>query len=203
MENTTKLASYFNTETPFREALNRLRGILNSTVLKEEYKWKMPVYTLNGKNLIGLGVFKNHFALLFFNGDLLSDKNNVLINAQEGKTKHMRQLRYTTLEEIDENTVKSFIQESITNQNTRISAESSAAIEGPALPKELQNAFTLSGHLKTRFALLPEVKQQEYIHYIAEGEDEEERSKRLEHCLPFIMRLRGIADLLDKKRPDS
>lgn len=199
MENITELVSYFNTETPFREALNYLRGILHSTELVEDFKWNMPVYTLNGKNLIGLGVFKNHLAVLFFNGDMLSDKNNLLINAQEGKTKHMRQLRYTTLEEIDENTVKTYIQEAITNQNEGIHTEISAAIEGPAIPKELQNAFMLSGHLKTRFALLPEVKQQEYLHYIAEGEDEEERSKRLEHCLPFIMRLRGIADLLDKK----
>lgn len=51
MGNTTKLASYFNAETRFREALNRLREILHSTELQEEFKWEMPVYTLNGENL--------------------------------------------------------------------------------------------------------------------------------------------------------
>jgi uncharacterized protein YdeI (YjbR/CyaY-like superfamily) len=199
MENITALASYFNTETRFQKALNHLREILLSTELVEEYKWDMPVYTLNGENLIGLCVFKDHFAVLFFNGDFLVDKNNLLINAHEGKTKHMRQLRYSTFEEIDENTLKTYIQEAITNQNAGLDTQNSLANKTPAIPKELENAFALSSHLKTRFALLPEEKQREYIHYISEGEDEQARSKRLEHCIPFIMLLRGIADLQDKK----
>ena len=199
MENTTELASYFNAETQFREALNRLRGILHSTELEEEYKWKMPIYTLNGTNLIGLGVFKNHLSVLFFNGDLLSDKYNLLINAPEGNTKHMRQLRFTTFEEIDENTVKNYIQEAIINQNAGLGTENSSVNEPPAIPKELENAFALSSHLKTRFGLLPEEKQREYIQYINKGEDEQARSKRLEQCIPFIMLLRGVADLQDKK----
>lgn len=199
MENTTKLASYFNTETRFREALNRLRGILHSTELKEEFKWEMPVYTLNGESLVGLCVFKDYLAVIFFNGALLRDKNNLLVNAQVAKTEHTRQLRYTNLVEIDENIVKTYIQEAITNQNKGINTENSWANEEPTIPEELQNAFTLSSHLKTRFELLPTEKQQEYIRYIAEGEDEQARSKRIEHCIPFIMLLRGISDLHNKK----
>ncbi len=192
MKNTTDLASYYNAETRFRKALNRFREILISTELKEEFNREMPVYTLNGKNLIGLGVLKDQLVVLFFNGNLLRDKNNLLINAQEEKTEYVRKLCYTNLEEIDENIVKTYIQEAITIQKEGITTENSSVIQGVIIPKELQNAFALSSHLKTRFALLPEEKQQEYSDYIGQGEDEQARSKRLEHCIPSIMLLRGM-----------
>ncbi|HEA31344.1 MAG TPA: hypothetical protein ENH91_15350 [Leeuwenhoekiella sp.] len=193
MEKTTKTEAFFDQESPFKGALNRLRAIINATVLEEDFKWNTPVYTMNGKNVVGLGTFKNHFAIFFFNGDLLQDPNNVLVNAQEGKTKHMRQLRYTAAEHLDEDTVKTFIQKAITSQKASLStAKNTSNNKNTLLPKELQNAFSLSDHLKKRFMLLSTEKQQEYVQYIGKGDNEKTRNKRLEHCIPFIMRLRGI-----------
>ncbi|MFZ0490545.1 MAG: DUF1801 domain-containing protein, partial [Salegentibacter sp.] len=52
------------------EELNILREMLLSTELGESIKWGAPVYTLNNKNVVGLGAFKNHCGLWFFNGAL-------------------------------------------------------------------------------------------------------------------------------------
>jgi uncharacterized protein YdeI (YjbR/CyaY-like superfamily) len=45
--------------------------------------------------VVGIGSFKSYFGLWFHQGALLSDDENVLINAQEGKTKALRQWRHS------------------------------------------------------------------------------------------------------------
>ena len=70
----------------YQPELERLREILNSTKLEEDVKWGMPVYTYNGKNVVGIGGFKSYFGLWFFEGASLKDDANVLMNAQPGKT---------------------------------------------------------------------------------------------------------------------
>ena len=66
MKKTTSVEDYINTNIHFEKALKLLREIINSTELEETIKWNAPTYTLNGKNVIGLGAFKNHFGIWFF-----------------------------------------------------------------------------------------------------------------------------------------
>ena len=56
-----------------------IKSILNKTELIETTKWGGIVYTINNKNVIGVGAFKNYFALWFYNGVFLKDELNVLI----------------------------------------------------------------------------------------------------------------------------
>jgi uncharacterized protein YdeI (YjbR/CyaY-like superfamily) len=37
-------------------------------------KWGIPTYTVNGKNLVGIGAFKTYVGLWFFNGSFLKDE---------------------------------------------------------------------------------------------------------------------------------
>jgi len=53
------------------DILEFLRQLLLETELKEERKWGMPTYTLNGKNVVILGVFKESCVLSFLKGGLL------------------------------------------------------------------------------------------------------------------------------------
>jgi uncharacterized protein YdeI (YjbR/CyaY-like superfamily) len=73
------------------EILLVLRDIINTTELKETIKWGVPCYTINGKNVLGLGAFKSYVGIWFFQGALLNDTAKVLRNAQDDKTKAMRQ----------------------------------------------------------------------------------------------------------------
>lgn len=82
----------------------------------EKIKWGGIVYVLNGKNVIGIGGFKNYFTIWFFNGVLLQDKKHLLVNAQEGVTKSLRQWRFTSIEEVDEAAVLDYIKEAIENE---------------------------------------------------------------------------------------
>ena len=95
----------------WRNELKRLREVLMSTGLEETVKWGAPCYTLDGKNVVGMTAFKSYFGLWFFQGALLQDKDRVLVNAQKGKTKAMRQWRMTSADDIRPATIRSLVKE--------------------------------------------------------------------------------------------
>ena len=75
-----------------------------------------PCYTLNGKMIVGLGAFKSYVALWFYQGALLADTEGVLINAQEGKTKALRQWRFDSKRAIAARKIKAYVREAISLQ---------------------------------------------------------------------------------------
>lgn len=75
-----------------------------------------PVYLFNKKNVVGIGGFKEYFTIWFFNGVFLKDEKKKLINAQEDKTKSLRQWRFTSKEEVNETEVLAYILEAIENE---------------------------------------------------------------------------------------
>ena len=86
MKKPGSVEEYIETNEHFSEALTLLRSIINKTELNEAIKWSAPVYDLDGKNVVGLGAFKNHFGIWFFNGVFLKDEHKLLVTAQ-GKPK--------------------------------------------------------------------------------------------------------------------
>lgn len=93
--------------------INQLLGIIRKTELQESVKWGKPCFTYNGKNVVSVVGFKHHYALWFHKGAQLKDANNLLVNAQEGVTKSLRQMRFDTSTEIDESIVLLYVLEAI------------------------------------------------------------------------------------------
>ncbi|MGM1055078.1 MAG: DUF1801 domain-containing protein [Bacteroidota bacterium] len=109
----TTVAQYIDANPAWTFQLKLLRKLLNSFPLTETIKWGGPVYTLEGKNLIGFGAFKNHYALWLFQGALLQDNTELLVNAQEGKTSALRQIRFDENSIIQPEVLSKYISESI------------------------------------------------------------------------------------------
>ena len=93
--------------------LEQLRSIILESGVKETTKWGGPVFTINNKNIVGIAGFKNFFTIWFFKGVQMKDAQKVLINAQEGTTKSMRQWRFTAREQIDKDLILKYIKEAI------------------------------------------------------------------------------------------
>ena len=85
---------------PCVELMNQLI-VKTKLPLKQEFKWGTDIYTFQGKNVIGWGGFKDFFSLWFYNGVFLTDPLQVLISASEGKTKALRQWRFTDVKDMD------------------------------------------------------------------------------------------------------
>ena len=71
------------------------------------------LYTLDGRNIVGIGGFKSYFGLWFFKGAALENKNGVLMNAQPGKTRYLRQWRMTSAKEIKPALIKHYVAEAM------------------------------------------------------------------------------------------
>ena len=84
------------------EELGLLRTIIQKTELVETTKWGGTIYTLQGKNVLGIGGFKSYFGIWFMNGVFLKDEAKVLVNANEGVTRGLRQWRFQSAEEVNE-----------------------------------------------------------------------------------------------------
>lgn len=181
----------------WEEELARLTAILRKTDLEETIKWGMPAFTYKRRNVVGIAGFKSHFTLWFYNGVFLSDEAQVLTNAQEGKTKSLRQWRFTSHTEIDEPLILSYINEAIDNEKQGKVRKPEAKGRLP-IPPHLKNALEEDEPLKQRFEKLSLYKQNEYVEYITEAKQETTKISRIEKIRPLI--LQGIG-LHDKYKP--
>ncbi|EPR74415.1 DUF1801 domain-containing protein [Winogradskyella psychrotolerans RS-3] len=88
MKKVTLVEEYIEVNQHFSDALSILRRIMNTTELEETIKWSMPTYCLNGKNVLGIGAFKNHFCIWFHQGIFLKDGSNCFIMRKKKNESH-------------------------------------------------------------------------------------------------------------------
>ncbi|MDD7887492.1 YdeI family protein [Flavivirga sp. 57AJ16] len=194
MKKINSVEEYIEEHAHFSEALVLLRDIINRTECVETIKWNAPVYTINNKNVLGLGAFKNHFGIWFFNGVFLKDKHNILVNAQENKTKALRQMRFESVSEIDENIILDYIKEAIENQKLGKEIKPDRNKKETVIPKELNDLLAKNKGLKNSFESLSPYKQREYCEYIDSAKRETTKQTRLEKITPMILQNIGLND---------
>ena len=174
------------------EELHLLESIIAKTALVEMTKWGAPVYTIDGKNVVGIGGFKNYFTIWFFNGVFLKDEKKVLVNAQEGVTKALRQWRFNSKAEVDEKMVLAYITEAIENERLgkKITPEKKKTIISGLIQSELE----LHPELNTAFLKLSPYKQRDYIEYVETAKRHETKLARMEKIKPMILLGIGLND---------
>ncbi len=193
-----KLNNFYNQEVPWLPSLKKIRLLLKSTVLVEDVKWGMPVYTLNNDNVVGVASFKHHYGLWFYQGVYLSDPDKLLHNAQKGKTKAMRHLQFKESDVIDKKMITSYINEAIQNAREGKKMPVVRAVKKVVLPTMLKNELYNDAQLKLHFTALTKAKQRAYANYISEAKQEATKRKRLDRCIPFILEDKGIEALWKK-----
>ena len=188
----SKATHTWDKNNSWSEELAFLKSIIVKTELVETTKWGGIVYVLNGKNVIGIGGFKNYFAIWFFNGVLLEDKKQLLVNAQEGVTKALRQWRFTSKEEVNEADVLNYIKEAIENekQGKTIKPEKKTPILSEFFQKELK----ANPELAVAFQKFSAYKQYEFLEYIESAKREETKRSRIEKIIPMILNSIGLND---------
>jgi uncharacterized protein YdeI (YjbR/CyaY-like superfamily) len=189
MEETTKTWDKVNN---WSEELELLRSIINKTELAETIKWGGPVFTVNGKNVLGIGGFKNYFTIWFFNGALLKDDQKMLVNAQEGVTKALRQWRFNSKAEVNEKLILRYISEAIENEKLGKSIKPSK--KEPIVSPLFLKALADDQDLQKAFEQFTPYKQYEFLEYIESAKREETKLARIEKTIPMIKDGVGLND---------
>ncbi|MUU79801.1 YdeI/OmpD-associated family protein [Winogradskyella endarachnes] len=194
MKKINNVEEYIEENPHFSKEIKILRNIINSTELKETIKWHMPTYCLKGKNVLGLGAFKNHFCIWFHQGVFLKDDKQLLFNAQENKTKAMRQMRFNSATDINEAVILTYVKEAIKNQQLGRVLKPQRKPKSVEIPDALKSTFKTNSLLKSTFKELSPSKQREYCTYISEAKRDSTKQKRLDKIIPMITSKKGLND---------
>jgi uncharacterized protein YdeI (YjbR/CyaY-like superfamily) len=186
-------SEYIDLHPEWKTELLFLRDLITETEMVETIKWGSPVYTINGKNVVGLGAFKSYVGLWFFQGVFLKDSENLLVTASEGKTKALRQWKFNSIDEMNGELILAYIKEAIANQKAgkELKPEISKTYE---MAKELAEILKQSKLLKNAFFKLSIGKQKEYSNYILEAKQLETKHNRIEKIKPMIEAGLGLND---------
>ncbi|MCG8308641.1 MAG: YdeI/OmpD-associated family protein [Cytophagales bacterium] len=193
MQRNKTVEEFIDKHLTWKKPLLKFRKLLLKTELEETIKWGIPVYTINGKNVVGMGAFKAYVGIWFFQGSFLSDPEKILINAQDGKTKGMRQMRFTSEEGIDYNMIGKYVAEAIQNQKEgkEVRIETKKTL---ILPKELEAELSKDREVQQAFDALSLSKRREYAEHIELAKRPETKQNRLEKILPMIRAGVGLSD---------
>lgn len=179
--------------------LNMLRELLLGLGMEETVKWGTPVYCVEGKNVVGIGSFKAYTGLWFYQGVFLEDRQKKLVNASEGETRALRQWRFESADQIEEelDTIIAYVKEAI--ENSKAGREVKPIKNKPFnMPAELTEALQKDHELKKRYDLLSYSKRRDFARYIDQAKRAETRLKRLEKSIPMIMEGIGLMDKYQK-----
>jgi len=192
MKRNTSVDEFISKHPEWHDELCLLREIVLGTEMEEFIKWGIPVYTIGGKNVIGLGAFKSYVGIWFYQGVFLEDKAQVLINAQEGKTKAMRHWKFSSIDDIDTSLVKPYIEEAIANQ--KAGKEVKPQKRPLIIPKLLAEAMNLDRVFASSFDALSLSLKREFADYISDAKRDETKRSRLEKIKPMILKGIGLND---------
>jgi uncharacterized protein YdeI (YjbR/CyaY-like superfamily) len=176
----------------WEEELEIIKFILAKTDLVETTKWGGSIYTHNNKNILGVGGFKSYFGVWFMNGVFLKDDAKVLVNAQEGVTKALRQWRFQSKEEINEKLLLQYIKEVVENESKGISHK--PVKKEVIICEFFANELKKDSEIAKAFEVFSPFKQKEFLEYIATAKQEKTKISRMEKIKPMILQNIGLND---------
>jgi uncharacterized protein YdeI (YjbR/CyaY-like superfamily) len=179
-------------ETKWKEELELLSSIFSKLPFDKANKWGGDVFIFNGKNIASFGGFKHFFTIWFYNGVFLKDPYQVLINASEGKTKSLRQWRFTSINEINEQQISTCLLEAIEIEKKGLKVEKST--NAPPLPEILEKELNSIINFKESFEKLTPGRQKEFILFLIEAKSENTKLRRLEKIKKLVLQGIGLTD---------
>lgn len=189
-----KVDEYLGKVKKWQDELVRLREIVLDCQLVEELKWKVPCYTINGKNIVLIHAFKEYCALLFMKGSLLNDSTNILFQ-QTDNVQSGRQIRFTNIQEIIdlEADLKAYIFEAIEVEKAGLKIEYKKT-EDFEMPEEFQIVLNENQEIKAAFEALTPGRQKGYLLHFSGAKQSATRSSRIENSIDRILKGKGLND---------
>ena len=170
-----------------------MRRVLADLPMTEECKWGKPTYTVDGRNIVIMQGFKEYFALGFFQGALLKDPRNLLV--QLGQTQAGRVMKFSGARDIaaKASTIKAYVREAIALENAGVRVKAKSTSDFP-VPEELRDKLRRDPRFKRAFEALTPGRQRSYLYHFAQAKQSATRTARIENARPAIFEGRGFLE---------
>lgn len=189
-----KVDEYINNATKWQNELEQLRIIILACGLTEEFKWRVPCYTHQGKNIVLLNVLKQYCTMGFFKGALLNDSNGILFQQTEN-SQATRLIRFTNVQEIEKlkPIIQAYIYEAIEIEKAGLKIDFKKDTE-LVFPPELEHQLKINAAFKQAFEALTPGRQKGYNLYFSEPKNAKNREARVEKYIQQIINGKGLRD---------
>src|SRR5256714_6202802 len=170
-----------------------MRRVLAGLAMKEECKWGKPTYTVDGKNIVIMQGFKAYFALGFFQGALLKDPRNLLV--QLGQVQAGRVMKFTSAKEITAKaaTIKAYVRDAMAVEKSGLRMKPKRTSDFP-VPEELSERFRRDPRFKRAFEALTPARQRSYLYHFSAAKRSATRTARIDKAMPAIFEGRGFLE---------
>jgi uncharacterized protein YdeI (YjbR/CyaY-like superfamily) len=189
-----KVKAFIDRANQWQDEYRKLREIVLDCGLGEDFKWRVPCYTRDDKNVVMIHGFKDYCALLFPKGALLKDTERILIQQTEN-VQSARQIRFTSLDEIEElePILKGYIKEAIEIETAGLEVEFKKTSEFN-MPEEFQQKLDQDPALRSAFESLTPGRQRGYLLYFSAPKQSKTRESRIEKYEQQILAGKGLND---------
>ena len=186
--------SWFEKARTWHDERARLRAILVSCGLSEEFKWAKPTYTHDGANVVLIMPMKETCALLFMKGALLKDPKGLLVQPGEN-SQSARQMRFTSAAQIDKlaKAIQGFVKQAVEVEKAGLKVTLKKSLD-LIYPKEFQDRLDRNSALREAFLKLTPGRQRQYHLYFTGAKQSATRESRVEKAIPLILDGVGLND---------
>jgi len=186
-----KVDAFLKDEEKWREEMTELRKIVFDDRLTEEYKWGVPCYDLDGKNVFLIHGFKEYCAVLFVKGAILKDPKHVLVQQTEN-VQAARQVRFSNIKDVlkQKAALKALVKEAIEAEKAGLEVKLQKTSEFN-MPDELKEALDKNAALKKAFNALTPGRQRGYLLFFSSAKQSETRVARIEKSMDKIFDGKG------------
>jgi uncharacterized protein YdeI (YjbR/CyaY-like superfamily) len=171
----------------------KLREIILDCGLTEQVRWDKLCYQFNNGNVVIIYGLKHYCALGFFKGVLLRGPHGMLVKPGQ-HSQSMRQIRFTTLQEIcdREEYVRIYINQALDIERAGLQVEFKEK-DNIRAPQELETRMAQMPALKTAFEALTPGRRRGYILHFIGAKQSKTRVARIEKCIPKILAGKGLS----------
>lgn len=188
----------------WRSEMQQLRTILLDCGLVEEYKWKQPCYSYQGKNIVIIASFKNYCALSFFKGVFLSDEYKLLVPPGENsRTVRMMKFDNPKGNDLNETVIKAYIFEAIEVEKAGLKVDAPKE-DDLKYPDELLSKMKTDQKFGAAFEKLTPGRKRAYIMFFDQAKQSKTKLDRINKFVDRIMMGKGMNDCtcgLSKRMP--
>ncbi|MBD1545974.1 YdeI/OmpD-associated family protein [Roseibium aggregatum] len=188
-----KAEAFFAEANRWQAELKALRDILRDCPVTEDFKWRSPCYTFEGRNVATIWGLKDACALSFFKGVLLKDPQGILTAPGEN-SRSVRMIRFTSLAEITlkEAILKDYIQEAVEAEKAGLKVD--LPKDDLSYPEELLERLESDPALQTAFEALTPGRRRGYALHISGAKQSATRHARIDKHAPRILAGKGLHD---------
>lgn len=189
-----KVDEFITKSEKWSKGYKALRMMLIECGLTEDFKWRNPCYTINGKNVVLIHGFKDYFGLGFIKGVLLNDPEKML-HKQTEKMQEPRVMRFTTVEEVYEieDIIKAYVKNAIEVEQSGLKYDK-AKTEAEPILEELTAKFEADPEFEEAFKNLTPGRQRAYLIHFNQAKQSATKTARIEKYTEKIFAGKGMLD---------